>query len=58
MVTLENVKDVSVKTKMSQAAYDASVGTGAQVAGITVGEELSVDTLFVSYYGSFSLRCV
>ena len=45
MVTLENVKDVSVKTKMSQAAYDASVGTGAQVAGITVGEELSVDTL-------------
>lgn len=45
MVTLENVKDVSIKTKMSQAAYDASVGTGAQVAGITVGEELSVDTL-------------
>lgn len=45
MVTLENVKDVSVKTKMSQTAYDASVGTGAQVAGITVGEELSVDTL-------------
>lgn len=45
MVTLKNVKDVSVKTKMSQAAYDASVGTGAQVAGITVGEELSVDTL-------------
>lgn len=45
MVTLENVKDVSVKTKMSQAAYDASVGTSAQVAGITVGEELSVDTL-------------
>lgn len=45
MVTLENVKDVSVKTKMSQVAYDASVGTGAQVAGITVGEELSVDTL-------------
>lgn len=45
MVTLENVKDVSVKTKMSQAAYNASVGTGAQVAGITVGEELSVDTL-------------
>ena len=45
MVTLENVKDVSVKTTMSQAAYDASVGTGAQVAGITVGEELSVDTL-------------
>lgn len=45
MVTLENVKDVNVKTKMSKAAYDASVGTGAQVAGITVGEELSVDTL-------------
>ena len=45
MVTLENVKDVSVKTKMSQAAYDASVATGAQVAGITVGEELSVDAL-------------
>ena len=45
MVTLENVKDVSVKTKMSQAAYDASVGTGAQVAGITLREDLNVDTL-------------
>ncbi len=45
MVTLENVKDLSAKTKMSQAAYDASVGTGAQVAGIEVGEEISIDTL-------------
>ena len=45
MVTLENVKDLSVKAKMSQAAFDASAGTGAQVAGINVGEELSVDTL-------------
>lgn len=45
MVTLENVKDVSAKTKMTQAAYDESVGTGAQVAGIEVGEEISIDTL-------------
>lgn len=45
MVTLENVKDLSVKAKMSQTAFDASAGTGAQVAGINVGEELSVDTL-------------
>lgn len=45
MVVLNNVKDVNVKVKMSQSAFDATLGTGAQVAGITVGEELSVDKL-------------
>lgn len=45
MVVLNNVKDLSAKTKMSQSAYDATLGTGAQVAGIEVGEELTVETL-------------
>lgn len=45
MVVLNNVKNLSAKTKMSQSAYDASLGTGAQVAGIEVGEEISVDML-------------
>lgn len=45
MVVLNNVKDFQAKTKMSQSAFDATLGTGAQVAGITVGEELTIDEL-------------
>lgn len=45
IVTLNKVKDLSAKTKMSQAAYDATLGTGAQVAGIKVGEKLTIETL-------------
>ena len=45
IVTLNNVKDLKQKTKMSQAAYDRLLGTGAQVAGIEVGEELSIEEL-------------
>lgn len=45
MVVLNNVKDLQAKTKMSQAAFDATLGTGAQVAGIRVGEELTIDEL-------------
>lgn len=45
MVVLNNVSDLSAKAKMSQQAYDASRGTGAQVAGIEVGEELTIEQL-------------
>ena len=45
MVVLNNVKDLNAKTKMSQSAFDATLGTGAQVAGIEVGEELTIDEL-------------
>lgn len=45
MVVLNNVKDLQAKTKMSQSAYDTTLGTGAQVAGISVGEELTIEQL-------------
>lgn len=45
MVTLNNVKDLKATTKMSQTAYEATLGTGAQVAGIEVGEEITIDML-------------
>lgn len=45
MVVLNNVKDLQAETKMSQAAFDATLGTGAQVAGIEVGETLTIDEL-------------
>lgn len=45
MVVLNNVKNLEAKTKMSQSAFDATLGTGAQVAGISVGEELSIEKL-------------
>lgn len=45
MVVLNNVKNFNATTKMSQSAFDATLGTGAQVAGISVGEELTIDML-------------
>ena len=45
IVTLNNVKDLKQKTKMSQSAFDRLLGTGAQVAGIEVGEELTIEEL-------------
>lgn len=45
MVVLNKVKDLNAKTKMSQAAFDATLGTGAQVAGIEVGDVLTIDKL-------------
>ncbi|MCH5320819.1 MAG: D-alanyl-D-alanine carboxypeptidase [Eubacterium sp.] len=45
MVVLNNVKDLQATTKMSQTAFDALLGSGAQVAGISVGEELTIDKL-------------
>lgn len=45
MIVINKVKDLNATTKMSQTAYDAMLGTGAQVAGIEVGEELTIDML-------------
>ncbi len=45
MVVINNVKDFQAKTTMSQSAFDALLGTGAQVAGIEVGQELTIDEL-------------
>ncbi len=45
MVVLNNVKDLNAKTKMSKTAYENTLGTGAQVAGISVGEELTINDL-------------
>ncbi len=45
IVTINKVKDLSEKTTVSQAAYDALLGTGAQVAGLKVGETLTIEQL-------------
>lgn len=45
MVTLNKVSDFNAKATMSQNVYDSILGTGAQVAGIEVGEELTIDEL-------------
>ena len=45
MVVLNKVKDLSQKTKVSQSAYDAVLGTGAQTAGLKVGESLTIEQL-------------
>lgn len=45
MVVLNKVKDLNATTTMSQSAFDATLGTGAQVAGIEVGESLTIDML-------------
>lgn len=45
MIVLQNVKDLTAKTKVSQTAYDAMLGTGAQVANLQVGDELTIEQL-------------
>lgn len=45
IVVLNNVDDLSQKTVMSQTAYENILGSGAQVAGIEIGEELSIEEL-------------
>lgn len=45
MVTLNRVKDLSAETTVSQSAYDAILGTGAQVAQLKVGETLTIEQL-------------
>ena len=45
IVTLNKVQDIGMTTSMSQDAYDVLLGSGAQVAGLEVGEVLSVEQL-------------
>lgn len=45
MVTLNKIQDIGLTTSMSQDAYDVLLGSGAQVAGIKVGDTLSVEQL-------------
>ena len=45
MLTLENVKNLSEKTTMSQQAYDILIGTGAQVAALRPGDEITIEEL-------------
>lgn len=45
MVTINNVSDLSEKTKVSKAAIMALANTGAQVAGLQPGEELTIEQL-------------
>ena len=45
MVTLNKIQDIGLTTSMSQEAYDVLLGSGAQVAGLEVGDVLSVEQL-------------
>lgn len=45
MVTLNKVEDIGLTTAMSQEAFDVLLGTGAQVAGLKVGDVLSIEQL-------------
>ena len=45
MITLENVTDLSQSVTVSKQAYDILIGTGAQVAALKPGNELTVEQL-------------
>lgn len=45
MVTLQNVADLSVQVEVSKQAHDILLGTGAQVAGLKIGDVLTVEEL-------------
>ncbi|GFI71786.1 D-alanyl-D-alanine carboxypeptidase DacC [Clostridiales bacterium] len=45
IVTLNKIQDIGLTTSMSQESYDILLGSGAQVAGIKVGDTLSVEQL-------------
>lgn len=45
MVALNNVDDLKTKTKVSRAAVESLYGTGAQVAGLKIGTEITVEEL-------------
>lgn len=45
IVVINNVADLSQQTTVSQTAYDAMLGTGAQVANLKVGEVLTIEQL-------------
>ena len=45
MVTIENVDDLQQEVTVSKEAFDILLGTGAQVAGLKVGDTLTVEQL-------------
>lgn len=45
MVTLNNVSNLQEKVTVSEAAFNILLGTGAQVAGLNVGDTLTVEQL-------------
>lgn len=45
IVTINKVKDLSAKTTVSKTAHDALLGTGAQVAGLKIGDTLTIEQL-------------
>ncbi len=45
MVTINNVKDLSKKTKVSQGVLLSLAGSGAQIAGLQEGEEHTIEEL-------------
>lgn len=45
MVTINNVKNLKEKTKVSQSAIDVLANTGAQIAGLKVGDTLTIEHL-------------
>lgn len=45
MVALNNVSDLKTKTTVSRGAVESLYGTGAQVAGLHIGDEVTVEEL-------------
>lgn len=45
MVTLNNVSNLQEKVTVSEAAFNILLGTGAQVAGLNIGDTLTVEQL-------------
>lgn len=45
MVTLNNVSDLQEQVTVSEAAFNILLGTGAQVAGLKIGDTLTVEQL-------------
>lgn len=45
MVTINNVPDISAKTTVSDNAVNSLIGTGAQIAGLHAGDEITIEEL-------------
>lgn len=45
IVTINNVKDLNEKTVVSKRAIESLYGTGAQVAGLKIGQEVTIEQL-------------
>lgn len=45
IVTINNVQDLSQKTTVSKSAIESLYGTGAQVAGLKIGDEITIEEL-------------